>query len=85
MGRGGEVLPSRDSTRIVISDVEKIGIFLFSSKFFLRFYKFFANSELVFVENVYLSTCICLVRQRSSLRRTEPMGGALHIRRRYDE
>ena len=38
MGRGGEVLPSRDSTRIVISDTAKIDIFILSSKLFLTFF-----------------------------------------------
>ena len=40
MGRGGEVLPSRDSTRIVISDIAKISIFPLSSKLFRVYFKF---------------------------------------------
>ena len=32
---------------------------------------------------LYFCNCICLLRQRCPLRRTEPKGGALHIERRY--
>lgn len=53
MGRGGEVLPSRDSTRIVISDAAKIGVILLLSKFWSNNFQslnekwnfFFVNSN----------------------------------------
>ena len=78
MGRGGEVLPSRDSTRIVISDVAKIGIISETSKYLASFLQIFGCEALLFQKILYFCTCICLVRHRCHLRMTEPVGGALH-------
>ena len=65
------------------SDIAKIDIFLFSSKYFRNYFKFWLVFGLKFKISSYFCSRICPLRPRCHLWMTEPMGGALHIRRRY--
>ena len=50
---------------------------------YLIFASIYQNFFCLFVFSLYLCNCICPLRHRCPMSRTEPMGGALHIKRRY--